>query len=77
MQACHHACVQTTARALSKVAVHPHQRCPLTSPLPPARPRAGLSGAWMLQKAMSVPADAPDYDPAFINRLLAANFKAG
>ena len=34
----------------------------------------GLSGAWMLQRAMSVPADRQAYDPAFINRLLAGNF---
>lgn len=35
----------------------------------------GLSGAWMLQRAMSVrPGEAPD--PEFINTLLAKNFAA-
>lgn len=33
-----------------------------------------LSGAWMLQRAMSIPADATAYDRDFINRLLAGNF---
>lgn len=37
----------------------------------------GLSGAWMLQRAMSVDAAAgPGYDRTFINRLLAENFQA-
>lgn len=37
---------------------------------------AGLSGAWMLQRAMSVDATAgPGYDRTFINRLLAENFQ--
>ncbi|KAI3426308.1 hypothetical protein D9Q98_008681 [Chlorella vulgaris] len=36
----------------------------------------GLSGAWMLQRAMSIRADASSYRRDFINRLLAANFKA-
>jgi hypothetical protein len=35
----------------------------------------GLSGAWMLQRAMSIRADASSYRRDFINRLLAANFK--
>lgn len=37
----------------------------------------GLSSAWMMQKAMSIPAAATAADPAaaqFINRLLGANF---
>lgn len=34
----------------------------------------GLSSAWMLQKAMSIPAKSPSYDRNFINRLLAGNF---
>ena len=33
-----------------------------------------LSGAWMLQKAMSIPATARKYDVDFINRLLGGNF---
>lgn len=33
-----------------------------------------LSGAWMLQKAMSIPATARSYDVNFINRLLGGNF---
>lgn len=33
-----------------------------------------LSGAWMLQKAMSIPSDASRYDRNFINRLLGENF---
>eukprot|EP00887_Chlorella_sp_A99_P007402 scaffold2.g7402.t1 len=36
----------------------------------------GLSCAWMLQRAMSVPAGASAYDAGFINRLLGANFQA-
>ncbi|PRW45123.1 fad dependent oxidoreductase [Chlorella sorokiniana] len=36
----------------------------------------GLSGAWMLQRAMSIPADLRSYRTDFINRLLAGNFKA-
>ena len=37
----------------------------------------GLSGAWMLQRAMSIRSDARSYRADFINRLLAANFKVG
>ena len=33
-----------------------------------------LSGAWMLQKAMSIPASASKYDVNFVNRLLGGNF---
>jgi hypothetical protein len=33
-----------------------------------------LSGAWMLQRAMSIPANATRYNPSFINKLLAGNF---
>lgn len=36
----------------------------------------GLSGAWMLQRAMSIPAGSASYRRDFTNRLLAANFKA-
>ena len=36
----------------------------------------GVSGAWMLQRAMSVRAGAERVDPAFINSLLANNFAA-
>ncbi|KAI7837968.1 hypothetical protein COHA_008271 [Chlorella ohadii] len=36
----------------------------------------GLSGAWMLQRAMSIPADLRSYRTDFINKLLAGNFKA-
>lgn len=35
-----------------------------------------LRGAWMLQKAMSISADATAYDVRFINRLLGGNFAA-
>ena len=35
----------------------------------------GLSGAWMLQKAMSIGADKRKYSQEFINRLLAENFQ--
>lgn len=37
----------------------------------------GLSGAWMLQRAMSIPAGQAAYREEFINRLLAENFKVG
>ena len=37
----------------------------------------GLSGAWMLQKAMSIGADKRKYSQEFINRLLAENFQVG
>lgn len=36
----------------------------------------GLSGAWMLQRAMSIRANARGYNREFINRLLSENFKA-
>jgi hypothetical protein len=35
-----------------------------------------LSGAWMLQKAMSIPVNEKSYDTRFINRLLGGNFVA-
>jgi flavin-dependent dehydrogenase len=35
-----------------------------------------LSAAWMMQRAMSIPADLKSYDRAFINRLLGGNFQA-
>lgn len=37
----------------------------------------GLSGAWMLQRAMSVPAGKERYNRDFINTLLGANFQVG
>lgn len=35
-----------------------------------------LSGAWMLQRAMSIPASSAAYDRSFVNRLLSGNFDA-
>lgn len=35
-----------------------------------------LSAAWMMQRAMSIPADLNNYDTQFINRLLGGNFAA-
>lgn len=42
---------------------------------PHLAPAQGLSAAWMLQRAMSIPANATSYDRDFINHLLGANFR--